>query len=90
VPKVEKIRGLNLPGTAGATSACRGIPLLLLLVMSLFLINYDSVREEFEKKMADTYAETYSKITECDEGKLSVSTAHPETRTKNARMYKRP
>ena len=28
VPKVEKIRGLNLPGTPRATSACRGIPLL--------------------------------------------------------------
>jgi hypothetical protein len=30
MPKVEKIRGLNLPGTPTATSACRGIPLLLL------------------------------------------------------------
>ena len=28
VPKVKKIRGLNLPGTRRATSACRGIPLL--------------------------------------------------------------
>jgi len=28
VPKVEKIRGLNLPGTLRATSACRGISLL--------------------------------------------------------------
>jgi hypothetical protein len=28
VSKVEKIRGLNLPGTPWATSACRGIPLL--------------------------------------------------------------
>ena len=28
VPKVEKIRGRNLPGTPRATSACRGIPLL--------------------------------------------------------------
>jgi len=28
VPKVEKIRGLNLPGTPRATSVCRGIPLL--------------------------------------------------------------
>jgi len=26
VPKVEKIQGLNLPGTPRATSACRGIP----------------------------------------------------------------
>jgi hypothetical protein len=30
VPKVEKIRGLNLPGTPRATSACRRIPLPLL------------------------------------------------------------
>ena len=28
VPKVEKIRGLNLPGTPRATLACRGKPLL--------------------------------------------------------------
>jgi len=28
VPKVEEIRGLNLPETPRATSACRGIPLL--------------------------------------------------------------
>ena len=28
VPKVEKIQGLNLPGTPRATSACRGTPLL--------------------------------------------------------------
>jgi hypothetical protein len=28
VLKVEKIRGLNLPGTPRATSACRGVPLL--------------------------------------------------------------
>ena len=28
VPNVEKIPGLNLPGTPRATSACRGIPLL--------------------------------------------------------------
>jgi hypothetical protein len=27
VPKVEKILGLNLPGTPRATSACRGTPL---------------------------------------------------------------
>ena len=31
MPKVEKIRGLNLPGTPKATSACRGIPLLYYL-----------------------------------------------------------
>ena len=30
VPKVEKIRALNLPGTPRATSACRGTPSLLL------------------------------------------------------------
>jgi hypothetical protein len=30
VPKVEKIRGLNLPGTPRATSACRGRPLLFM------------------------------------------------------------
>jgi hypothetical protein len=28
VPKVEKIRGLNLSGTPGATSTCRGRPLI--------------------------------------------------------------
>jgi hypothetical protein len=30
VPKVEKIRGLNLPGNPRATSACRGTPLFYL------------------------------------------------------------
>ena len=30
VPKVERIRGLNLPGTPGANSACCGKPLLFL------------------------------------------------------------
>jgi hypothetical protein len=30
VPNVEMIRGLNLPGTPRATSACRGTPLLYL------------------------------------------------------------
>ena len=29
-PKVEKIRGLNLPGTPRATSACHGIPFNIL------------------------------------------------------------
>ena len=33
VPKVEKIRGLNLPGTPRATSACRGIPLLFIILL---------------------------------------------------------
>jgi len=35
VLKVEKIQGLNLPGTPGATSACRGIPLLTYFVVLL-------------------------------------------------------
>ena len=34
MPKVEMIRGLNLPGTPRATSACRGIPLLLLTTLA--------------------------------------------------------
>ena len=34
VPKVEKIRGPNLPGTPRATSACRGIPLLYFTLLS--------------------------------------------------------
>ena len=33
VPKVEKIRGLTLPGTPRATSACRGIPLLYFCII---------------------------------------------------------
>ena len=33
VPKVEKIQGLNLPGTPRATSACCGTPLLCFIVM---------------------------------------------------------
>ena len=37
VPKVEKIRGLNLTGTPRATSACHGIPLLYITVRRLFL-----------------------------------------------------
>jgi hypothetical protein len=36
VPKVEKIRSLNLLGTPRATSACRGVPLLLLITVHLF------------------------------------------------------
>jgi len=32
VPKVEKIRGLNLPGTPRATSACRGMPLFYFII----------------------------------------------------------
>ena len=31
----QEIRGLNLPGTPWATSACRGTPLLLYMLMSL-------------------------------------------------------
>ena len=34
VPNVRMIRGLNLPGTPRATSACRGTPLLYLVVLS--------------------------------------------------------
>ena len=37
VPKVEKIRDLNLPGTPRATSACRGIPLLYFTQVSYFM-----------------------------------------------------
>jgi hypothetical protein len=35
VPNVEMIRGLNLPGTPRATSACRGTPLLFTLSVPL-------------------------------------------------------
>jgi hypothetical protein len=35
VPKVEKIRDLNLPGTPRATSACRGTPLLYFYIIKL-------------------------------------------------------
>ena len=35
MPKVEKIWGLNLPGTPRATSACRGIPLLYMTPLCL-------------------------------------------------------
>ena len=47
VPKVEKIRGLKLPGTPWVTSACCGIPLLLLLQihtqnMLYLLLFYDN------------------------------------------------
>ena len=34
VPKVEKIRGLYLPGTPRVTPACRGIPLLVFTLVS--------------------------------------------------------
>jgi len=34
VPKVEKIRGLDLPGTPWATSVCRGIHLLFTVLLS--------------------------------------------------------
>ena len=35
MPKVKKIRGLNLPGTPRATSACRGIPLLYFYIQNI-------------------------------------------------------
>jgi hypothetical protein len=37
VPEVEKIRGLNLPGTPWATSACRGIPLLFYILFIIII-----------------------------------------------------
>ena len=39
VPNVEMIRGLNLPGTHTATSACRGTPLPLLSEFVTFYID---------------------------------------------------
>jgi hypothetical protein len=44
VPKVEKIRGLNLPGTPRATSACRGMPLLY------FINNVDTEAKEHQTR----------------------------------------
>ena len=38
MPNVEKIRGLNLPGTPRATSACRGMPLLFFTFSNLELL----------------------------------------------------
>ena len=41
MPKVEKIRGLNLLGTHRTTSACRGIPLLFNIIAHVHdIINY--------------------------------------------------
>jgi hypothetical protein len=40
VPNVEMIRGLKLPGTPRATSACRGTPLILLRVARIFGMFY--------------------------------------------------
>ena len=48
VPKVEKIRGLNLPGTPRATSVCRGIPLLF----TLFLESVRDTQMHFEARMS--------------------------------------
>jgi hypothetical protein len=39
VPEVEKIRGLNLPGTPWAASACRGIPFLFYFLLLLLLLS---------------------------------------------------
>jgi len=43
VPKVKKIRGLNLPGTPRATSACHGKPLLYFLLTYLLQLSCRSV-----------------------------------------------
>ena len=40
VPKVEKIQGLNLPGTPRATSACRGIPIFFTLLCSILMVKF--------------------------------------------------
>ena len=37
MPKIEKIRGLNLPGTPRATSACCGITLLYFAYECVFV-----------------------------------------------------
>ena len=44
VPKVEKIRGLNLPGTPRATSACRRTPLP---VLYFYLVTSNSIDIKF-------------------------------------------
>ena len=53
VLKVEMIRGLNLPGTPWATSACRGIPLLYFfsepLENKLSKIAYDNYINDHKK-----------------------------------------
>jgi hypothetical protein len=41
VPKVEKIRGLNLPGTPKTTSTCRGRPLLFTLLVVVVRIKIE-------------------------------------------------
>jgi hypothetical protein len=50
VPKVEKIRGLNLPGTPRATSACRGIPLLYFIRSSVINSDENFQIRQFHKK----------------------------------------
>jgi len=39
VPNVEMIRGLNLPGTPRATSACRGTPLLYFTLLDMMRLS---------------------------------------------------
>ena len=43
VPNVEMIRGLNLPGTTRATSACRGTPLLYFTLLYFTLLLYPGI-----------------------------------------------
>jgi len=52
VPKVEKIRSLNLPGTPRATSVCRGIPLLYFIRKS-GRENWDSKYERIKRNIWD-------------------------------------
>ena len=59
MPKVEKIRGLNLSGTPRATSACRGIPLLY-FKCSEYDVNCDNVQNckrvsTFEKEVTSPF-----------------------------------
>jgi hypothetical protein len=51
VPKVEKIRGLNLPGTPWATSACRGIPLLLHYHLTINSLHVSILVHSLQKKI---------------------------------------
>ena len=48
VPNVEMIRDINLPGTPRATSACRGTPLpLLLLLLLYYIVNTSGVMVQY-------------------------------------------
>ena len=51
VLKVEKIRGLNLPGTPWATSACRGIPLLFFLLFIIYEFGNNKAERWTKKSM---------------------------------------